>query len=247
MLNNYENIDQIFFIDGYKLASSVLDSVTPSRIRKLYQKVYQNVEELLDSFTQLVSREKNKIACEKGCSYCCNQAVFVNFPEVFLLTDFISRFPDADMISKIQVRASEKNKKTSKLSMKEILRYSSACPLLYDNKCLAYKARPMACRIYLSMNLNSCKSYFADITNQTLFPELFDFPLHAGRMLNEGVMSFLEGKAVNTHSMTLEMALDLAFKNKNLPELWCSGSAEVNTRKWSEKDREDLSNFELNS
>jgi Fe-S-cluster containining protein len=52
--------------------------------------------------------------------------------------------------------------------------------------CRAYQARPMACRIYLSSDVKSCKVDLENPEDDSIFPQLFDMPLRAGRMMNEG-------------------------------------------------------------
>ena len=56
--------------------------------------------------------------------------------------------------------ALEKNEKTSKLTEKEVLNYKQPCPLLKDGSCTVYPARPLACRIYLSMKVDSCYQFY---------------------------------------------------------------------------------------
>ncbi len=53
----------------------------------------------------------------------------------------------------------------------------------------------MACRIYLSYSEKACRREL---------PELFEFPLHAGRMLNEGFVAWLKQNGMQSTELPLE-------------------------------------------
>ena len=82
----------------------------------------------------------------------------------------------------------------------------AACPFLESGSCLAYETRPMACRIYLSSSVRSCKAEHDHPRNQQHHPGLFEFPLQAGRMLNEGFVACLKQKALQVAELPIEQA-----------------------------------------
>ncbi len=107
---------------------------------------------------------------------------------------------------------------TSELSDEEILKYKAPCPLLKDGACSAYAARPMACRIYLSTKLETCLEFYSHPENETNYPALIDFPLRAGRMLNEGFRAALKEYGVETAEFRIEEGLRIVLKS-NQPKL----------------------------
>jgi hypothetical protein len=100
--------------------------------------------------------------------------------------------------------ARRKSLETEGKSLGEQLRTRIACPFLEDGACAVYVARPMACRIYLSSSLSACRKDHDGPGDEKHFPELFEFPLRAGRMLNEGFVAYLKQSAVATTEMLLE-------------------------------------------
>ncbi len=76
-------------------------------------------------------RYKNLIACKKGCDSCCR---------------FLTLFPvEALAISQAFDKLPEKTKKKI---FKQIDMHKDACPLLIENACALYQARPIICRTH---------------------------------------------------------------------------------------------------
>ena len=93
------------------------------------------------------------------------------------------------------------------MSRDERLKHKEPCPLLEKGACIAYEARPVACRIYLSMNVQSCEYEFNDPYEISRFPLLFELPLKAGRKLNEGFSARLNENDIDTTEYPLEEGL----------------------------------------
>ena len=62
----------------------------------------------------------------------------------------------------------------------------------------------MACRIYLSSSEKACRAEFENPANDRNIPELFEFPLQAGRMLNEGFVAYLKQRGFKGSELPLE-------------------------------------------
>ncbi len=84
------------------------------------------------------------------------------------------------------------------------MKIRAACPFLEAGCCKVYKARPMACRIYLSASVASCKKEHDQPSDTRNFPGLFDFPLRAGRMINEGFVAWLKQNGLQVSELPLE-------------------------------------------
>lgn len=79
---------------------------------------------------------------------------------------------------------------------------------------LYYEGRPMACRIHLSTKLGTCLEFYHHPENEQNYPALIDFPLRAGRMINEGFMAALKGYGIETDEFRLEEGLRIVLKNE---------------------------------
>jgi hypothetical protein len=72
----------------------------------------------------------------------------------------------------------------------------------------------MACRIYLSTRLETCLEFYHHPENEQNYPALIDFPLKAGRMMNEGFMAALKENGIETAEFRLEEGLKIVLKNE---------------------------------
>jgi len=206
--------DRIFYSDGYKLAQSAIQKgFSEESLFSAIESLYEAIDGLNDSILDLAKRQQIDVACHKGCHWCCHQAVFANSYELHYLASQIKRcFSEEELLSLIR-QTEVKYSKTSRLSENEILKFKSPCPLLKNGACSMYSARPMACRIYLSTKIDTCLEFYKHPENEENFPALIDFPLRAGRMMNEGFRAGLKEIGIETAEFRLEEGLRIVLKN----------------------------------
>lgn len=210
-----------FYNDGYMIAATeITDFNSLSPLFKGIQKQYLAISDLTRSFGQRSILEKQPIACAKGCSWCCFQPVYLTTQEALLLYEYILKTFDSRKLEIIQAKAEKKLKKTKHLAEEKKQHIIHACPFLEDNSCSVYPVRPMACRIYLSQDVDSCKKKYDNPGNKEIYPALFDFPLKAGRYMNEGFAAFLKGKGRQMEEMTIEAFMVKLFKDPNYYQKW---------------------------
>jgi len=247
MAEDYNEIDNIFFNDGYKLAESILKNfVSPGGMLRLTETLYENIDELLEVFATRVEKENQKIDCKKSCHWCCTQAVFINPWEAQYISEYIKSNFSLEEIEALKLKISSKDRKTKAMSMKNLLMHKEDCPFLQNKSCSIYNSRPIACRIYLSMSLESCVNFYKSPEVKTSYAKLYQFPLHAGKMLNEGSAAFLREKKIEVPAISLESAMNHILTTKNATELWLRGENNFPVPDYSDQDYEDLKNFELN-
>jgi Fe-S-cluster containining protein len=182
-----------FYSDGFKIGMEAVQSgLTKESIKNAASRIYENIDGLIDSLLGFAEKNNTKVYCFKGCGCCCWQPVFSLTHEIIYLNDYIRENFSGEEIGTIQNKAKEKAEKLGGLDKEALLNSKHPCPLLKDDACSVYPARPMACRIYLSLDFNSCKKFFDESENQTSFPYIMDFPLKAGRMMNEGFKAALK-------------------------------------------------------
>lgn len=211
---HFSDNDRIFFSDGYNLAQTAIrDGFTNNSLFAAIESLYQAIDGLNDSILSLAERQNITVACKNGCHWCCHQAVYANSYELHFLSEKIKMNFEKDELSALIDRTENKFAQTSQLTEKEILKFKSPCPLLKNGSCSSYSSRPMACRIYLSTKLESCLEFYNNPENEANFPALIDFPLRAGRMMNEGFRSALKEFGVETAEFRLEEGLRIVLKN----------------------------------
>lgn len=200
--------EQLFFNDGYQLGQEAAkNGYREEDLFHAMQQQYKAIDQLIDSITTVAKQQDMPVHCQKGCSYCCHQAVFANSYELHYLGHFMQQKLPKEEIQYVYDTARTKNLATSKLEEQAMLNYKSPCPLLKDNACSVYEARPMACRIYLSTKLSTCREFYQNPENENNYPALLDFPLMAGRMMNEGFMAALKEKGIEIAEFRMEEGL----------------------------------------
>ncbi len=201
-------IEQAFFRDGYLLAADFLSREgPPDQIMEAISRLYAMLDDFLAVFLEKAASGTNPAACKKGCAWCCHQAVFAQVYEYRYLKNWMFEHLDAELLDNVRKRAKQKVYHTDQLPREKLLKHKEACPLLENDKCLAYDARPVACRIYLSMNLDSCINEFNSPDDKSRFPMLFELPLQAGRSLNDGFRAGLKEAGIDTREFSMEKGL----------------------------------------
>lgn len=200
-------IDQAFYNDGFRLAGSVQAGNDNERLLlHAMRNLYGALDNFVDLFLQKAATEQ-PCHCKKGCSWCCHQAVFAHTHEFRYLKKWMFAHMDAEQMEKVRKQALKKHRATSVMSPGERLLHKEPCPLLEDRVCSAYEARPVACRIYLSMDVGSCRDEFTNPADRSVFPKLYRLPLHAGRKLNEGFAAGLQAAGLETLEYPMEEGL----------------------------------------
>jgi Fe-S-cluster containining protein len=211
----YSQHDRVFYSDGYRLAQSAIDQgLSNETLFSAIESLYSAIDGLNDSILALAERQKMGMACHKGCHWCCHQAVYANSYELHFLSEKIKNGFSSEKISKWMEAAEAKFTVTSQMNEEELSNYKAPCPLLENGACSVYDARPMACRIYLSTKLKTCLEFYHHPENENNYPALIDFPLRAGRMMNEGFMAALKEVGIETSEFRLEEGLRIVLKNE---------------------------------
>lgn len=226
----WQKFDKAFFDDGYQLANTFLSGgLTKENLFTAQKYLYKTINELTETFIQRTKTEGNPPECKKGCSFCCHQTVLASSYELLYLADFLKKKFPAKLLDGIKYKADKKAVITSKLELDKLLKYKMPCPLLHTQGgfCMAYQARPMACRIYLSKSVKSCEDDLNTPDDDTIFTDLYEMPLRAGRMMNEGFQGWLRKSGTSKLQLfetTIDQGLVAAF-TENAFDGWQKGQA----------------------
>ncbi|TAJ12382.1 hypothetical protein DMA11_13065 [Marinilabiliaceae bacterium JC017] len=206
--------DKIFFKDGYNLATQGTDSaLSKKQLLEVIRQQYDAMNELINAISTQAAKQQVPIDCKLGCQWCCHQPIYGISHEFLYLWEYISTKLSDDLRQKVLQKAFDNYQKRGRLQQNELLNSKAPCPLLQDGACMAYEARPMACRIYMSMSVDSCKTFFEKPDDETNYPALLEFPLQAGRMMNEGFNKGLKAAGLNGRELLMEEGLLIAHNN----------------------------------
>lgn len=221
MANDHKHFtenERIFFSDGYQLAqSAIAQGLTNATLFSAIESLYAAIDGLNDSIIALAERQNTKVACHKGCHWCCHQSVYANSYELHYLSERIKAVIPKERIKRWAEAAEAKYVQTSKMDEVQLSTHKYPCAFLENGACSIYAVRPMACRIYLSTRLDTCLEFFRHPENKDNYPALLDLPLKAGRMMNEGFMAALKEHGIDTAEFRLEEGLRIVLKN-DMPE-----------------------------
>jgi hypothetical protein len=239
-----DDIVNIFFQDGFNLARKFLArGVTEPRLISLMSAAYEAVDGLILSFRNRCLREGYPMDCHDGCSWCCHQAVLVSIQEVLLISRFLSREMAEKQQQVIYRHAREKEALTGAMSVQEFLQILHPCPFLMARSCLIYPVRPMACRCYLSADMGSCLAQYHQPGDPRVRAALYDFPLRAGRSINEGIRAVLIQHGIVTSEWLLEVFITKIFAHAGIFDEWLSGGDPFAIRALSADENEYLRKY----
>lgn len=179
----------------------------------------------------LARSEQPAPACREGCSHCCHHVVGVSPPEVFAIVDYIdTHFTEAERAD-LKARLTHFSERTSGLSPSE--RYSPpyACPLLVENHCSVYPARPLTCRGANSLSEKACEESLHDEAKRAQYragdyviPRYLE-PIRAAHAIAAGVqLSFSDLHNLDMTPIELTSALGLLLSDPDrITTSWLGG------------------------
>ncbi len=103
------------------------------------------------------SARPEKVACAKGCYYCCHTFVTVVPAEVFRVARVLQKRGPA-----VKQYIDETHAKTSSIAQTEKWRALVPCPLLESEACSVHDVRPLTCRGCVSTSAEICYRVYMD-------------------------------------------------------------------------------------
>ena len=110
---------------------------------------------------ELVSREMTgqRVACKKGCSWCCHQLVVVtHWADGEAVLQAARQRLTRGEFSALERRIREQAAQINGMSHEEAETRRWTCPLLRNGECLVYDVRPVACRTVFSSDSECCRA-----------------------------------------------------------------------------------------
>ncbi len=195
-----------------RLSRMLRDTANPSRAAEAAALVHT----VFDTSVRK-SEHGIKLACGKGCAYCCHTYVSVLAPEVFRIAAVI-RSGAARRVSRetFAARAAETaNKGHDARHGKQL-----PCALLVENVCSVYQHRPMMCRKAASTAVDDCIATFKGSDKGWTMPRINDTASRAS--LYALSIALLVNK-LPWQTLELSAALQVALAHENAEAAWLAG------------------------
>lgn len=167
---------------------------------------------------QVVQAAREKPACAKGCSWCCNHKVGVTIPELIAIVEHLRASPERLEVARR--KAAELAQNPLIFSDSEKPRARIPCALLdEDGSCGVYEVRPIPCRSWLSTDVESCKKHL----DEKAEPKLVLGVARSGRFIQLGLVKVMDDIKRGPYLVELTAGLDIALNVPGAIESWLAG------------------------
>ena len=181
-------------------------------IDELMEFLYSNMNSGADQLSEA------PIACGRGCAHCCYIPwVDASPPEVLFVAKSISPEEREFIAEAVAARAERMRGKT----LQERATTITPCPLLKDQACGLYGARPLACRTLVSTDSALCKRSYMELSREQI-PSLAVW-----RLLGAAYMVAFEAAILHAGLVTtprdLVDSLHIALNDAQAEAKWLAG------------------------
>ena len=170
---------------------------------------------LVDNIRAAGRREpRQAIACARGCAHCCHAGVSARAPEILFLKRAIPREERPGMLEMLAgARASAAGAAAGS---------GAPCPLLRDDLCRVYAARPLTCRTAASSDATACeRALRLGMTEVGIPTPDFYTRVRAGYALALGGALKRSGFAATAYDV--DSALETALSRADAEAAWLAG------------------------
>lgn len=194
-----------------KSLSKYLDDVLGKELNSanlfsMQKQVYEIHQMGADALTKS-AMEDRQFDCKVGCDSCCYATnVDITPAEAFYLANHIQRenkFHNGDRFS-ITPRADK----------------MGACPLLENNTCTAYEARPLSCRYILSTDLASCLKRRETLIGGAKLPSPFS---HFRSSITAATFILFRNRKLDARWLVLDKSIEHIVNDKSAIYKWLAG------------------------
>ncbi len=190
------------------------------RLNALIGKFLLTVEQMVASFFEQ-NQDIARCACHAGCHWCCGFKTSVYPFEVVRMVAYLNETLSADQRKSLLQHIEKMDKRTHNLSSKQRAKLKIFCPLLQNGACIAYPARPMSCRAYLSTDEKACKRAFHSPANGLVDSLPYSVGLYA--CVKNGIEQGFRAFDIDSQPGELISYLRQGLQISNLSEFWLKG------------------------
>ena len=142
---------------------------------------------------------------------CCHLRVMATPAEVFGLVRYMRRELDARAMDETTRRIAETAARLRALPRERLLATNVPCPLLVDNACSMYPARPFNCRAYHSLDYDACVDSFHNPQDSSRTHPQSALVTRINEGVQQGLIEALQRSGVDAGQYELVTALDEAL------------------------------------
>jgi Fe-S-cluster containining protein len=199
-------------------AAALINDPTPARVSELLTQIDARLDQAYSNFDRL---NRDRIDCKPGCSHCCHRVVPAQIPDVIRVAEHIRSTFTEDQLAELKQRLNDYERAVAPNFGRDLHKLRPTCPLLVNNLCSVYEARPIRCRGIFSADANACEQ-------AKLHPESKAFPALAERQqiafaawtnLEEGIKK----GAKSGGAYDFGRALKIAIENPEAVQEWLAG------------------------
>ena len=206
---------------GAEAREAFAEARNPERLAGAVVKFHRRVDEVLEAS---IRGHAVKIACTRGCSYCCSLRVEVQPHEAFALAGWLRKTFSEERLASVVARLRENVAKTRAMGTEARGRSNLACSLLgEDGACTAYEARPAQCRRFHSTNLSICKASYADPADDSIESPMHPAVAHNAAVIVTQAQHGVREAGLDAESIDMNMALLEALENPKAWRRWRDG------------------------
>ncbi len=167
------------------------------------------------------SPQKNQRACRAGCAWCCYlPVVLVTTAEALHLARWLRSHCSASELDALRHRLSARLQRQQAPAEKR--EPPLACPLLRNNRCMAYEARPLKCRAWNSLRLADCEQAYGHGASARQVP--IDTPAFVmGNAVLSGLTDSVTTAGLDASQHELCQGLEQALAQSDEAERWQQG------------------------
>lgn len=160
-------------------------------------------------------------ACREGCAWCCHQVIGAAPPEVLRIAGYLRQTLPPERWAALCERVRVGHERRRALAAGTLRRARLPCPLLENDRCLAYPVRPLTCRGFNSSDARRCEQAIAS-------PGRVEVPDYAPQrrlatLVLDGLRAGVQENRLEGELLELTAALHLACADANAEARWLAG------------------------
>ncbi len=163
------------------------------------------------------------IACKSGCNFCCYLRVTVTAPEAIALFRHLRSQLPAPLAHEIEQRVLANAAQIAHMTEEQRSSTNVKCAFLVDGACSAYRARPMACALHHSLDVDACEHLYQNPTDVSVGIRKLKVIEDTMAATHAGLKQALEGLGLIDAPMELHIAVAAVLRDPSLIERWRSG------------------------
>jgi hypothetical protein len=164
------------------------------------------------------------VVCQAGCAWCCYPPfVTATAAEVICIAAFLRDTLDPAALQSLLMRLKQRAGLIAGLQPAQRDHARVACALLVDNRCSVHPLRPLACRGWVSSDVQSCEASY----NSGWESPVPNGPRHLGitTSVREGMRQALEQSGLEDERIDLTRGLLVILSEPDRIERWLAGEA----------------------